>query len=72
MSRSYRKAYLVDGYGNKWKKKIKNAANRKVRLSEDIADGKQYRKLYESYDICDWKFKADDSESFPLWKVRRK
>jgi hypothetical protein len=48
MSRSYKKTPIAC---RNWKGE-KKFANRKVRrCKEDIANGKQYRKLYQSYDI---------------------
>lgn len=58
MSRSYRKNPIVKDNG-KSKKEMKSLANRKVRrkLNDpdfDIADGKAYRKEFESWDIADF------------------
>jgi hypothetical protein len=52
MSRSYKKTPIVkDGHSGKFGKKV---ANRKVRhFKGDIANGKAYRKIYESWDIHD-------------------
>lgn len=67
MSRSYRAPYWVDGYGSKHKKIAKRSANKTVRNSKEIADGKMYRKVSCSWNICDFKF--EDPENY---KVRRK
>jgi hypothetical protein len=55
MSRSYQK---TAGWTDKWRTKnfIKRYANKKVRKTKDIPNGKAFKKLYESYDICDYKF----------------
>lgn len=56
MSRSYRKPYWVDGYGSVSKKLAKRRAAHTVRRTEDIANGSAYRKVYNPWDICDFKF----------------
>lgn len=57
MSRSWKKnGYVKDGEGSKWKKKAKRYANRRVRLEDEIADGSSFKKVSESWDICDFKF----------------
>lgn len=56
MSRSYRAPWVVDGYGSKWKRIVKNYANRVVRHSKNVPCGKAYKKFYSSYDICDYKW----------------
>ena len=56
MSRSYRKPVATDGYGSKFKKKSKQLANRAVRIADDVADGANYRRLFNSWNICDYKF----------------
>lgn len=50
MSRSYKKN---PGYMDR-NPHGKNQANRKVRHTQDISNGKAYKKLYESYGICDF------------------
>lgn len=58
MSRSWKKnAYVKDGEGTKGKKKEKRLANRRVRSEDEIADGGSFKKVSESWDICDFKFK---------------
>lgn len=59
MSRSYRKPYVVDGYGTKRKQAAKRSANRTVR-HEHAADGAMFKKLSDSWDICDYKFYIDN------------
>ena len=58
MSRSYRKNPIIKDNG-KSKKEMKSLANRKVRrkLNDpdfDIADGKAYKKEFESFNIADF------------------
>lgn len=62
MSRSYRKPWITDGYGTKWRRYAKKEANRKVRRHDDVPNGKAYRKVSDPWSICDYKFfisKAD-------------
>lgn len=64
MSRSYKKEPVVTGRI----KGMKKVANRKVRnFKGDINDGSSYRKVFESYDICDFAFR----ESYSDYKVRK-
>jgi len=53
MSRSYKKHPV---YSDHWegKKFTKKWANRKIRHSKDIPNGKQYHKFYESWNIADY------------------
>ncbi len=78
MSRSYRKTPgWVDRnpFG-------KNQANRRVRRTPNVPDGKVYRKFYQMYDICDYKmlyygytkkdeqaFKEKRREAYKAWDV---
>lgn len=61
MSRSYRKTPVVTlqqkrgQNARKTVSKSKRKANRRVRISEDVPDGKAYRKYSNSWDICDYK-----------------
>jgi len=85
MSRSYRKPFYVDGYGSKYKKYAKRYASRAIRRAVDVPNGKSYRKFFESWNICDYKYvwnprprvrwgidgpELVDPE--PEWKVRMK
>ena len=57
MSRSYRKPWVTDGYkGSSRRQWAKRYANKKVRHAEDVPNGKAYRKFYESWNICDYKW----------------
>lgn len=51
MSRSYKKPYLSDQYTPG-----KKSANRAVRRTKDVADGKSYKKVYCTWNIRDWSF----------------
>ena len=89
MSRSYRRhIWITEGYGGKTRKWMKREANRKVRRAKDVPDHKAYRKYYDSWNICDWKFLYDPLPykyishtgelkeigplGGPLWKARSK
>lgn len=62
MARSMKKPWICDS--NPW---AKRQANKRVRRENmKIPNGKQYRKLYCSYDICDWK--SYYPESAAAWR----
>lgn len=53
MSRSYKKTPISkDNPGGR--KSSKKQANRRVRNSKNVPNGKQYRKFFNSYDIYDY------------------
>lgn len=61
MSRSYRRPWITDNYGNVSRRRAKKWANREVRRFKGaIADGGQYRKIFCSWDICDYRIWAGD------------
>lgn len=85
MSRSVRKPWYTDGYGCKRKKFAKRKANKKIRKTPEIPDGKAYRKFFNTWDICDYKYLWNPKplhiywtgelkiiEPDPLWKIARK
>jgi hypothetical protein len=65
---------------------MKRIANRIVRRTLDVPSGKAYRKVFESWDISDWKFRWDPEPRYrtdynggivkidpdPEWRVRMK
>jgi len=67
MSRSFRKPFVVDGYGTPHKKVAKRRANKMVRKNWKVADGNAYRKVMDPWNICDFRFY--DPENY---KTRRK
>jgi len=78
MSRSYRKPWITCGYGSKYKQYAKNQANRLIRRTKDVPDGKAYRRFYNPYNICDYKWLAnvyyphhDFYEEYP-WQITSK
>jgi len=52
MSRSYKKTPISTCAKNK---KGKKEASKKVRKIDDIGNGSNYKKYYNSWDICDYK-----------------
>ena len=57
MSRSYKKTIEVcKDNGGSYKKLAKKLANKRVRKTLDVPDGKCYRKVYSSWNLCDWRF----------------
>lgn len=87
MSRSYREPVFVNSYGCRSKKYDKRRANRAVRHAETVQKGKWYRKLYDPWNIVDyrtrwnpwpkvrmnwWTHQLELFEPEPEWKARRK
>lgn len=59
MSRSFKKnPWIVD----KKSKFAKRRANKKVRNTGIVANGRSFRKVSCSYDICDYKWRLDKEE----------
>lgn len=54
MSRSYRKTPVVKDHG-RHKQYCKRQANKKVRRSE-VESGGEFKKHFDSWNICDWSF----------------
>lgn len=56
MSRSYKKhPWATDNHSNR--KYLKKVANKRVRrFNRELANGNAYKRLYPTYDICDYKF----------------
>lgn len=53
MSRSYKKHPICSNYYAD-KKFAKRQANKKIRSTDEISNGKQYRKISESWNIADY------------------
>lgn len=54
MGKSYKKSPVCkDNEGNR--RKMKRLANKKVRKSKDVINGKSYKKEFCSYDIVDYR-----------------
>lgn len=57
MSRSYRKPWVVDGYKTSSHRQVaKRTANHKVRHTKNIASGKAYKKVFDSWNIVDYRW----------------
>lgn len=62
MSKSRRKPFIVDSSTKKFGKRY---ANKKVRRYKGvIQNGKWYRKIYNSWDICDYKWYVSPNDKF--------
>ena len=87
MSRSYREPWFKDTNGSPYKRWAKQQANRKVRRTKNVPDGKAYRKLWDSWNIVDHRSRRDPwpryttdwrtrqivvIDPIPEWKARRK
>jgi len=76
MSKSRRVPWITDGYkGSRRRQFFKNYANRVVRKTRDVPSGKAYKKVFCSYDICDFKWYADIKDEFykkEFWKYTQK
>jgi hypothetical protein len=60
MSRSYKKHPFVKDPANKF---MKRYANKKVRRTPNIPNGKAYKKVFESWDISDWRWWWDKQDA---------
>ena len=56
MIRSRKKIAHLNTEGRHWVKWAKRDANKRVRRTKNIPNGNQYRKVYEPWDIRDYKF----------------
>lgn len=56
MARSYRKPWIIDGYGSKSKSLRKRWAARRVRNSKEVPNGGAYRKFFDSWNIVDYRW----------------
>lgn len=69
MSRSYKKHAGVKDPANKEMKKF---ANKKVRHSNDVPNGKSYKKMFESYNISDFNWLYSWNECLATWEKSKK
>jgi hypothetical protein len=87
MSRSRKKNPICkDTSGSNYRKFIKNYSNRKVRRTLEVANGKSYRKIFETWNINDYVLRWDPSPDYyfdrngemqkrepdPEWRARMK
>lgn len=56
MSRSFKKVGGWTDHGRNRTRIEKRFASKKVRNTKEVSSGGSYKKLYCSYDICDYKF----------------
>jgi len=56
MSRSFKHVPGFVDHPKSGSKKDKRFANKKIRNTEDIPNGGSFKKIYESWNINDWKF----------------
>lgn len=61
MSRSHKKHPVITDKAQKWAKKD---ANKRIRNAKDIGNGSNYKKYYNSWNICDYKFWISKFETF--------
>jgi hypothetical protein len=68
MSRSYREPWYTDGYkGSSRKQWSKRYANKVVRHAVDVPNGKAYRKYYDPWNICDYRWYASFEPYVSWW-----
>lgn len=72
MSHSFKHTLIVkDGTGSTYKPRAKRWANKTVRRSMDVPNGKAYRKIFNPWDICEHTYRFDpttDSLTYKLFK----
>ena len=67
MSRSYKKhSYCTDHHLHNT---MKRYANKKVRKTKGSFHGNEYKKLFCSYDICDYKFRETEQMAIEWWEL---
>jgi hypothetical protein len=90
MSRSVRKPWYTDGYkGSKRRQYFKKYFNHVIRrispFDDVLSNGRMFRKMNDTWSICDYKFLHDPKpriynwngefemiEPSPIWRVARK
>ena len=64
MSRSYKKHPRVKDPAGKYMKRF---ANKRVRHTKDIPNGKAYKKVFESWEISDWNWIWTKEDAIKKW-----
>jgi hypothetical protein len=64
MSRSFKKSKVIKFAKSKF---CKDLANRKLRKNEDVGNGSDYKKHFESWDICDCRFYYTKEDEGTFW-----
>ena len=74
MSRSYKKFPLAkQGKSNKVGKKFANRrVRRQIKRGIDIPSGRSYKKVYESWDICDYRWTKSKADTIQDWEEDQK
>jgi len=77
MSRSYRKPWVTDGFkGSKRRQFFKRYFNKVVRKTEEIPNGRSFRKFNDIYTLCDYRWYESEKSmkkwSLNSWKYNRK
>lgn len=77
MSRSFRKPWVTDGYkGSNRRQFFKRRSNKVIRKTENIPDGKAFKRVINSWDICDYRWYESPTSmsrwSLKPWKYNRK
>ena len=65
MSRSYKKHPIITDHSKITRYK-KREASKKVRRTKDIAKGNTYRKIYDPWNICDYKLRTTWKEELHI------
>ena len=61
MSRSYKKTSVVKIH-NGFTRMAKNQSNKKIRKTEDISCGANYKKIYPQYNVCEFRSYMTDTD----------
>ena len=73
MSRSRKKEPVFKDYSRSSTKYRKRCASKAVRkYTGELVDGNYYRKIYNSWCICDWIFRIEKSDEYWYEKSLRK
>ena len=67
MSRSHKKTPIVKDGCPSYRRFAKRQANKKIRREAYVADGKAYRKHFESWDIHDYASRCSCEEWIAQW-----
>lgn len=70
MSRSFRKPWVTEGYKSSNRRKFfKRHSNKVIRRTEDIPDGKSFRKFTDTCNICDYRW-YESAKSMSRWSLK--
>lgn len=64
MSRSFKKSKIIKFAKSKF---CKDLANRKLRKNPDVGNNSDYKKHFESWDICDCRFYFTKNDEGTFW-----